>query len=192
MITLIQNADWSILYMIHNGLSCAFMDVVMPEISALGNMGMIWVLTGLIMMCTKKYRKCGIALIAGAAMCFLIGSICLKPLFARPRPCWIDHSIRLLIKNETDYSFPSGHTLVSFASAYIIFKGNKKFGYFAFVIAFLIGFSRLYLFVHFPSEVLAGAVLGIVIGYAAYVLTDRFYAYVSQRNNIIKGPPAYT
>mgnify|MGYP001534438284 FL=1 len=93
-----------------------------------------------------------------------VGNVCLKHLVARPRPCWLDESVPLLIASPTDYSFPSGHTLSSTISATILTKTDRRFGYAAIPMAALLAFSRLYLFVHFPSDVLAGAVLGLVIG----------------------------
>ena len=94
----------------------------------------------------------------------MVGNVCLKHLVARPRPCWLDESVPLLIASPTDYSFPSGHTLSSTISATILTKTDHRFGYAAIPMAALLAFSRLYLFVHFPSDVLAGAVLGLVIG----------------------------
>lgn len=88
----------------------------------------------------------------------------LKNFVARPRPCWLDSSVRLLIANPTDYSFPSGHTLSSVIGATILTKTDRRFGYAAIPLAALIAFSRLYLYVHFPSDVLAAAVLGVLIG----------------------------
>lgn len=82
---------------------------------------------------------------------------------ARPRPCWLE-SVPLLIKNPTDYSFPSGHTLASVIGACVLTGANRRFGVFAIPLAVLIGLSRLYLYVHFPSDVLASAVLGLALG----------------------------
>ena len=103
-------------------------------------------------------------LLGGLAVGVLMGNVCLKNLIARPRPCWLDSSVRLLIADPTDYSFPSGHTLSSVIGATILTKTDRRFGYAAIPLAVLLAFSRLYLFVHFPSDVLAGAVLGLVIG----------------------------
>ena len=98
----------------------------------------------------------------------LVGNVCLKNLIARPRPCWLDSSVQLLISSPTDYSFPSGHTLSSAIGATVLTKANHQFGWAAIPLAAAIAFSRLYLFVHYPSDVLAGAVLGVAIGEAVY------------------------
>jgi len=164
MTEILQNLDWSVLHWIQDTFTCGFFDFIMPKISMTGDLGAIWLITAFIMLFSKKYRKCGILLVAGLGLCFLIGNLCLKPLVARSRPCWLDPGVKLLIPNETDYSFPSGHTLSSFAAATILGIRNKKFAVPAFILAGLIAFSRLYLYVHFPSDVLSGIVIGILIG----------------------------
>lgn len=125
---------------------------------------MIWLLASGVLICTKKYRRQGILLLCGLAAGVLVGNVFLKNFVARPRPCWLDSSVRLLIANPTDYSFPSGHTLSSVIGATILTKTDRRFGYAAIPLAALIAFSRLYLYVHFPSDVLAAAVLGVLIG----------------------------
>ena len=124
----------------------------------------VWESAAAALLCTKKYRRQGAVLLLGLLCGLLVGNVCLKHLVARARPCWLDESVHLLIASPTDYSFPSGHTLSSTISATILTKADRRFGYAAIPLAVLLAFSRLYLFVHFPSDVLAGAVLGLVIG----------------------------
>ena len=159
-----MSLDWSILHWIQNTLTCPALDFLMPKITLLGNGGMVWLLASGVLICTKKYRRQGVILLGGLAIGVLAGNVMLKNLIARPRPCWLDNSVRLLIANPTDYSFPSGHTLSSVIAATILTKADRRFGYAAIPLAALIAFSRLYLYVHFPSDVLAAVVLGIVIG----------------------------
>ena len=159
-----MNLDWSILHWIQSTLICPLMDFLMPKITLLGNGGVIWILAVVILLCTKKYRRQGAVLLLGLLCGLLVGNVCLKHLVARARPCWLDESVHLLIASPTDYSFPSGHTLSSTISATILTKADRRFGYAAIPLAVLLAFSRLYLFVHFPSDVLVGAVLGLVIG----------------------------
>ena len=109
-----------------------------------------------------------------SAVGVLVGNVCLKNLIARPRPCWLDSSVRLLIADPTDYSFPSGHTLSSVIGATILTKTDRRFGYAAIPLAALIAFSRLYLYAHFPSDVLAAAVLGVMIGELAFYADRRW------------------
>lgn len=169
----VVNLDWSILHWIQSTLICPLMDFLMPKITLLGNGGVIWILAVVILLCTKKYRRQGVLLLAGLVVGVLVGNVCLKHLIARPRPCWLDSSVQLLIANPTDYSFPSGHALSSVISATVLTKTNRCFGYAAIPLAALIAFSRLYLYVHFPSDVLAAAVLGIVIGELAFRYGNR-------------------
>lgn len=147
----------------------------MIYISKIGNNGFIWILCGLFMICFKKYRKCGFAVILSLILCLILGNGVLKNLIARERPCWIDETIDFLIKIPRDYSFPSGHTLSSFASAFSIFFFHKKKGIYALILASLIGFSRLYLFVHFPSDILGGIIIGVIISLFSKYIIDKIY-----------------
>ena len=159
-----MSLDWSILQGIQDLFSCPFLDSLMPKITALGNGGAVWLLAAGGLLCTKKYRRQGILLLGGLAAGVLVGNVFLKHLVARPRPCWLNRGVRLLIASPSDYSFPSGHTLASVIGATILTKTDRRFGYAAIPLAVLISFSRLYLYVHFPSDILGAAVLGAVIG----------------------------
>lgn len=159
-----MNLDWSILHAIQAHLACPFLDALMPKITMLGDVGAIWGLSAIGLICTKNTAGRGLLLLAGLAVGVLVGNVCLKNLIARPRPCWLDQSVPLLIPSPTDDSFPSGHTLASAVGATILTKTNHRFGYAAIPLAALIAFSRMYLYVHFPSDILAGAALGIAIG----------------------------
>ena len=159
-----MNLDWSILHWIQDAVTCPFLDFLMPKITALGNGGIIWLLTAGGLICTKKYRKPGVLLLGGLAVGVLVGNAFLKNVIARPRPCWLDTSVQLLIATPTDYSFPSGHTLSSVIGATILTQTNRRFGYAAIPLVMLIAFSRLYLYVHFPSDILGAAALGASIG----------------------------
>ena len=147
-----MSIDWSILHWIRDVLTCPFLDFLMPKLILLSNGGAVWLL----------------------AVGMLVGNVCLKNFIARPRPCWLDSSVRLLIADPTDYSFPSGHTLSSVIGATILTKTDRRFGYAAIPLAALIAFSRLYLYVHFPSDVLAAAVLGVMIGELAFYADRRW------------------
>lgn len=163
-----MNPDQTLLYWIHDNLSCGLLDLLMPKLTMLGDGGAVWLLAAGGMLCTRKYRRQGLILLAALAAGVLVGNVCLKNLIARPRPCWLDNSVRLLVSSPTDYSFPSGHTLSSAIGAAVLTKTDRRFGWAAIPIAAVIAFSRLYLFVHYPSDILAGAVLGAAIGLAAH------------------------
>lgn len=163
MFAWIQEIDWGILHWIRDTLQCGALDFLMPKLTALGNGGAFWLVAAAALTGSKKYRRYGITMFAALAAGVLIGNVCLKNLVARPRPCWLE-SVPLLIANPTDYSFPSGHTLSSVIGAAVLTKANRKFGFAAVPLAALIAFSRLYLYVHFPSDVLASIILGAAIG----------------------------
>ena len=154
-----------------NGIQSVFqsdlMDQIMPAVTALGNGGIFWIAAGLVFTLYKKTRTFGICILT--ALVFVI----LKPLVARPRPFTSDPARILLIPRPEDYSFPSGHTAVSFAAASAAwFMKKRKTGVAFGAVACLIAFSRLYLYVHYPTDVLAGAVIGILCGAAASRLTE--------------------
>ena len=106
---------------------------------------------------------------------FLCGNIAIKNIVARTRPYEYNSEIQLLVKKLSDYSFPSGHTLASFEAAVCIFIRYKKWGIAALILAFAIAFSRLYLYVHFPSDVLAGMVLGIIFAIIGTLIVNKIY-----------------
>lgn len=164
--------DFNILYFIdklHNGV----LDKIMIFFTSLGDAGIFWIILALILIGFKKTRKCGILILISLFIGVILGNGIIKNLIQRQRPCWIDNTIELLIKNPSDYSFPSGHTLASFEAAVMIYLHNKKWGMAALILALTIAFSRLYLFVHFPSDVLAGALLGTCISYGVYYGTKK-------------------
>ena len=164
--------DFKILYLINN-LHNPILDKIMIGLTYLGDAGLFWIILAVILLFIKKTRKCGILMLISMILGLIIGNGILKNLIARSRPCWIDTGIQLLIKNPTDYSFPSGHTLASFEAATMIFLHNKKLGIISLILASLIAFSRMYLFVHFPTDILGGAILGIIISVIVYKIAQK-------------------
>lgn len=175
MQTFITTFDVSILDFIQAHLRCAFLDCFMPLVSALGNHGEIWLFAGLLLCFTKKYRKQGILVLIGLLVGYICGNILLKNIIARPRPCWVYPDIALLIPSPQDFSFPSGHTLSSFIAAILLTKANKRFGYGAIPLAFLMAFSRLYLYVHYPTDILGGVILAAVISFAVWRIGNQIF-----------------
>ncbi len=166
--------DFQILYFI-NEFHFEILDKIMILITHMGTKGIFWILVGVILLLFKKTRKCGLTVLIALLFSLIVGNILLKNIVARPRPCWIDETINMLIAVPKDYSFPSGHTFASFAAAVSVFLYYKKAGTAAIILAFLIGFSRLYLFVHFPTDVLSGAVLGICAAFASRCIVNKIW-----------------
>ena len=166
MLDWIQNVDWTILHWIQDTMQCRTLDFLMPKITLLGSGCVVWLVLATAMTISKKYRQYGITMFAALAAGVLAGNVCMKHLVARARPCWLEN-IALLVKNPTDYSFPSGHTMLTAISAYVLAAANRKCTLLAGLLVVMIGFSRLYLYVHFPSDVLVGGAIGIGIGAAA-------------------------
>lgn len=168
-----MNLDWTILHALRDLTTCPFLDFLLPRLTLLGNGGAIWLAAGCGLLCTKKYRRQGILLLAGLLLGALVGNVVLKHLVARPRPCWLDPSVPLLIPVPQDYSFPSGHTMSSAIGAVLLTRTDRRFGWLAIPLAVLIAFSRMYLYVHFPSDVLGGALIGVCIGVGALVAGNK-------------------
>lgn len=150
-----------------------FFDFIMPRLTVLGNGGIIWIVTALLMLFFKKTRLCGLTIATALILVLIFGNIVLKPLIARPRPFMSDSSIALLIPPPTDFSFPSGHTYSSVASAIILWRFDRRAGSLAWVLASLIIFSRLYLMVHFVTDIIGGIVLGTLAAYTSIYLIDK-------------------
>lgn len=138
----------------------AFMDSCMIFFTHLGNFGLIWIAIGILLCIKAKYRRYGIALLIAIGSAALIGNFIIKPIAMRPRPCMDFPNVPLLVSAPTSWSFPSSHSATSFAAAVVLWKLNKYFGFFAGIVAVLIAFSRMYLFVHYPTDILGGLLLG--------------------------------
>ena len=161
---MITELDFCILNFIRDNLANPALDTVMKFITHLGDGGCIWIITALVLLCFKKTRAAGICLAISLAVTAIAGNLILKNLFARTRP-FIEANMPVIINPPGGYSFPSGHTSSSFAAATALAGCFKKYAYLFYIVAALIAFSRVYLYVHYPSDIICGAVLGIAIGF---------------------------
>ncbi len=148
------------------------LDKIMVFITSLGDWGFIWLALCLFMFFIPKFRNDSYTFALAIFLNALICNVILKPLCHRKRPFDLSKDIKLLVKSPTDYSFPSGHTTASFTAAAVIFNISVTAGIIVVVLALLIGFSRMYLFLHFPSDVLVGGILGIIIAIIAINIMD--------------------
>lgn len=160
---MIQTVDFLILDLIQNKLRCKFLDSLMIKFTSLGDGGIIWIAISFLLICYKKYRQAGVLILVGLIMGVLIGNCLLKNIICRPHPCWINRAASLLIPIPYDYSFPSCHTMSSFIAAAVLLHTDIMFAYPAFLLASVIAFSRLYLYVHYPSDIIGGIALGTII-----------------------------
>ncbi|MCM1043955.1 MAG: phosphatase PAP2 family protein [Candidatus Gastranaerophilales bacterium] len=145
-----------------------WLDPIMVFFTTLGNAGLFWIALSVVLSCIPKTRKCGLTMLFGMALTYLFGNILLKNLVARPRPCAIDKSVTLLIPFPREYSFPSGHSSNGFTAAFILFGYYRKMGVAALAVAAIIAFSRMYLFVHYPTDILGGICVGLADAYLAF------------------------
>ena len=147
---------------------------IMKAASKLGDAGFIWILLTGVLLVIPKTRKVGILVSVALLLDVLTCNVILKPLIARTRPYDVNTAVELLIRAPRDYSFPSGHTAASFAAAAALwFADKKKIAIPALVLAVLIAFSRMYFYVHYPTDVLGGAILGMVCGWLSYKLLSQ-------------------
>lgn len=159
----VQNLDGEILLQIQQHLRTDMLTPLMKFVTFLGNGGWFWILCAVVLLAVPKTRKTGYAAVLSLIFGVIVTNLLLKNIVARPRPFAEIEALIPLIAKPTDFSFPSGHTTASFAVALVMLRMlPKKIGIPAVVLAALVAFSRLYLGVHYPTDVLAGFVVALV------------------------------
>lgn len=156
----------------------SFLKPFFMTITHLGDKGLFWIILSIILMFPKKTRRTGICCAFALIGSVLVNNAILKNLIARPRPFNYFGDIECLIVDAvnkvTDFSFPSGHTGASFCAAICIFlREKKRFGIPAMLLAALIAFSRIYICVHYPSDVIGGLITGTLIGVVVYLIDKK-------------------
>lgn len=140
-------------------------DPVMTAITALNDSGLIAIIACLLMLCIPKTRRIGVVAAASLMLNTLVVNVALKPLVGRLRPYDVIDGLRILVDRQSDFSFPSGHSAAGFAVAIVMLRLlPKRWGVSAVVLALLIALSRLYVGVHYPTDVLAGIAIGAAAG----------------------------
>ena len=174
--------ELSILHAIQS-LHHPILDAVMTGVfnNLVGSIGQLWIVVGLVLLLIPKTRKCGAAVLLSYVVSLLIGNVWLKDLIARPRPCAVDDTVTLIVKKPGSFSCPSVHTYLAFSSAMAIYHYYKKPGIGVFIFAALVGFSRLYFFVHYPTDVLFGAALGILTAFLVCFLWDKICVLLKKK-----------
>lgn len=160
------NLDGGILLFLQEAVRNPILNPIMTVITSLGNAGIIWILLTAVLFIPKKTRKIGCMSACALLASLLFNNILLKNLVARVRPYNAMATLIPIIRKPSEFSFPSGHAGSSFASAFVLYrKLPKKYGIWAIILAALISFSRLYVGVHYPTDVLAGILVGMGCSY---------------------------
>lgn len=184
----ITKIDFSILYYIQEHLRCSFLDFLMPLFGFIQEGGMVWIVISIILICFKKTRYCGFAILLAMGIDTLITEFTLKNIICRARPCNIDFSIKMLVSRPDSYGFPSNHSASAFAAAtaLLVTLKKKRWAILGYILATAIALSRLYVFVHFPSDVLVGAIVGSLIALLVCLLMKKtgFKEFLIHKNII--------
>ncbi|MGI6248175.1 MAG: phosphatase PAP2 family protein [Acutalibacteraceae bacterium] len=183
----VLNFDWAVFRFVQEHLWGPFLDFLMPLITRLGDAGAIWIITAIVLLFFKKYRKYGFMMIAGLLFSLIITDNIIKPVIQRPRPfdleLWKDIFVYPdYVKRPHGYSFPSGHTSSSLAAATVLIFSKKKPVYIpAMILALLIAFSRIYVHVHYCTDVLAGLLAGIIYALLAFLLVEKLIPFIAAK-----------
>ena len=187
----LQNWDVSVLNWIQEHMANPFLDGFFSVITHLGDAGLFWILNAVVMLFFKKTRKTGIMMGVALVLGLIICNGLLKNIVARVRPFDLDGaygSIKavedLLVSRPGDKSFPSGHTIASFEAAFVLFYWDKRFGIPAILIAAAVSFSRLYLYLHFPTDVFASVLLAALNALLAVIIVNAIYRYLEKKKGI--------
>ena len=179
----ITQFDFSIINFIQENFRCAFLDSVMPVITSLGDVGFIWLLISVILLFFKKTRSLGYQLLISIGFAYVIYQWVMKPIIARPRPFTQNPIVELLIKAPKDFSFPSGHTACGFSFVIILFLKKNKWWIPSLILVSIIGFSRMYLYVHFFTDVICGALCGIIFGAISFYFSEKILRKINDSKN---------
>lgn len=169
--------DGNILLFIQEYVRSELLNPVWILITSLGNAGIIWIMVSLLLLIRKQTRMAGLTALLSMGICFLCANLILKNWVARTRPYDAIEGLISLIPYPTDYSFPSGHTTASFACSLVLaYMLPRRYGVPALVLAFLIAFSRLYVGVHYPTDILGGIIVAFAGSYIALTVMKKIYA----------------
>lgn len=170
MMSLIQKLDNYILYAIKKYVQNKYLDILMTIITAMGNLGLIWIIIAVALLLDKPYRLIGYIVIFTLVVSTIVGEGIIKHIVRRVRPCNQQNNVSLLIRKPISYSFPSGHTVSSFAVAEVLSMYFTQYKLTFIAIAFLIALSRVYLYVHYPSDIIAGIIVGILCSRVIFIV----------------------
>ena len=173
MLQAIQQTDASILLFIQENIRCGVLDPIMKAASFIGDYGIFWILLAAILLFFPRTRRGAVDMLVCLAIAAALCNLVFKTLVARERPFLTIEELELIIRPLTSYSFPSGHACSSFACATALTLAFGRRGAWAFLPALVITFSRIYVGIHYPSDILCGAVIGVLISLFTYELSRR-------------------
>lgn len=175
MISWITQIDLHILYYVQDNLRNEVLNGVVKAFTSLGNYGLIWILFTLALLIYSDTRKVGIMCAVALILDLIVCNGILKNVIARTRPYDAFENIRCIVPPQPDYSFPSGHTASSFAAVVpaIVNKNTRKIGIAALIVAILMAVSRIYVCVHYPSDVVGGLIVGLLCGIASCKIFEK-------------------
>ena len=166
--------DLPVLEWIRANLQCGFLEFIMPIITIFGDAGIFWIAWSVLLMIFPKTRRTGLGMIIALLMGVVVCNMILKPGVARPRPYDMQADlgviVNLLVDKQHDFSFPSGHTIASFEACVVLLLADKRMGIPATILAILIAFSRMYLYVHYPTDVIVSVILGTIFAFIGYAI----------------------
>lgn len=174
--------DGDILIFIQEHIRNSVCDPIFKGITHLGDAGIFWIVLTIILLCFKRTRKAGIYSACALIGSLVVNNLILKNLVDRTRPYEVVEGLKCIVSPAHDASFPSGHTGASFASAVAMCRQiPKKFAILLIILAALIAFSRLYIGIHYPTDILGGLVTGVGLGVLVNIVGDRICAKHSER-----------
>lgn len=182
--------DASVITAISENVNSAFLTTFFRIVTLLGEGGIFWIAAAVVLLFFKKARRCGICIGASLLIGVIIGNGIIKNVVARPRPYDAIAGIESVVSHLSDYSFPSGHSLCCFEAATALAMNRTRWAIPAYVAAVLVAVSRLFLFVHYPTDVICGALLGILFGVLGSLAAGAIYDRVCENIAANKKTPA--
>lgn len=174
MLETIQTLDSALLLQIQDTVRTGFLNALVVPISRAGDYGILWAASCGILMSRRKTRRGGALTLCGLSTEYVTCELILKPLIRRPRPYLTIQGLVCLVPPESSAGFPSGHAASGFACAYLLTRSYGKIGALAYIPATLIALSRVYVGVHYLTDVLAGMALGTLVGAGVWA-AERLY-----------------
>ena len=182
MLETILAFDTNAMLWVQENLRNPFLSAILIPVTKSGNAGILFIITGLLLICFKRTRKMGTIFLISLAVNFIISNLFLKNIVARIRPFDVIEALTTLVPRPHGYSFPSGHTSSVFACMVTFFFTNRKIAPYLMIYAVLMGFSRVYVGVHYPTDVITGAIIGTLIACVSSIL----YNYIENKFKGIK------